>query len=122
MSAASCPFKVVPQTPQPNSYHPGRCFPIQVGALEPSEALTPMGVVLSVLPVDVHVGKMLVLGCVFNVLSPVLTMAAALSVQSPLLRLSADGNGEASRQDQLVRALPQACQRRGIENELPPGS
>ena len=33
-------------------------------------------------------GKMLVLGSVFNLVEPVLTVAAALSVQSPFLRSS----------------------------------
>lgn len=35
---------------------------------------------------DVFLGKMLVLGSVFNLVEPVLTVAAALSVQSPFLR------------------------------------
>lgn len=38
--------------------------------------------------VCVHLGKMLVLGSLFNLVEPVLTMAAALSVQSPFLRSS----------------------------------
>lgn len=36
----------------------------------------------------VHSGKMLVLGSLFNLVEPVLTVAAALSVQSPFLRSS----------------------------------
>ncbi len=68
-----------------------------MGALTPAEVLTPLGSVLSCLPVDVHIGKMLILGCVFHVTDPVLTIAAALSVQSPFLRLPADSDAEGIR-------------------------
>ncbi|UYV65359.1 DHX34, partial [Cordylochernes scorpioides] len=54
------------------------------GALTETEVLTPVGKMLSRLPVDVTLGKMLILGSVFNLLEPMLTLAAALSVQSPL--------------------------------------
>lgn len=47
------------------------------------EKLTHLGKALSRLPVDISIGKMLLMGCVFQQLQPVLTMAAALSVQSP---------------------------------------
>ncbi|KAK9901707.1 hypothetical protein WJX75_009557 [Coccomyxa subellipsoidea] len=70
----------------------------KVGALTPEEVLTPLGSVLSCLPVDVHIGKMLILGCVFHVSDPVLTIAAALSVQSPFLRLPADSDAEGIRE------------------------
>ncbi|KAL0972695.1 hypothetical protein UPYG_G00193600 [Umbra pygmaea] len=56
------------------------------GALDPRGELTSMGSLLAQLPVDVVIGKMLVLGSVFNLVEPVLTVAAALSVQSPFLR------------------------------------
>ena len=44
---------------------------------------------------DVAVGKLLVLGCAFGCAEPALTIAAALSVQSPFLRLpgGAEANG-----------------------------
>ncbi|XP_041090388.1 probable ATP-dependent RNA helicase DHX34 isoform X3 [Polyodon spathula] len=61
------------------------------GALDSQGELTPIGSLLAELPVDVVVGKMLVLGCLFSVVEPVLTIAAALSVQSPFLR-SAQNN------------------------------
>ncbi len=38
----------------------------QIGALSRPEALTPLGAVLSLLPVDVAIGKLLVLGCMFG--------------------------------------------------------
>ncbi|CAL8363622.1 unnamed protein product [Merluccius merluccius] len=56
------------------------------GALDRHGELTSVGSLLAQLPVDVVIGKMLVLGSVFNVVEPVLTVAAALSVQSPFLR------------------------------------
>ncbi|XP_036601733.1 probable ATP-dependent RNA helicase DHX34 [Trichosurus vulpecula] len=63
------------------------------GALDASEHLTPIGTLLSQLPVDVVIGKILILGCLFDLVEPVLTMAAALSVQSPFVR-SAQNNLE----------------------------
>ncbi|XP_043390402.1 probable ATP-dependent RNA helicase DHX34 isoform X2 [Chelonia mydas] len=56
------------------------------GALDRAESLTPIGSLLAQLPVDVVIGKMLVLGALFGLAEPVLTVAAALSVQSPFLR------------------------------------
>lgn len=61
------------------------------GALDSQGELTPIGSLLAQLPVDVVIGKMLVLGCLFSVVEPILTIAAALSVQSPFLR-SAQNN------------------------------
>ncbi|XP_026515450.1 probable ATP-dependent RNA helicase DHX34 isoform X1 [Terrapene carolina triunguis] len=56
------------------------------GALDGAESLTPIGSLLAQLPVDVVIGKMLVLGALFGLAGPVLSVAAALSVQSPFLR------------------------------------
>lgn len=47
------------------------------------EKLTPLGIALAKIPVDIGIGKMLLMGCVFQQLQPVLTLAAALSVQTP---------------------------------------
>ncbi|XP_041670248.1 probable ATP-dependent RNA helicase DHX34 [Cheilinus undulatus] len=58
------------------------------GALDSRNELTSIGSLLAQLPVDVVIGKMLVLGSLFNLVEPVLTIAAALSVQSPFLRSS----------------------------------
>ncbi|GBL93068.1 putative ATP-dependent RNA helicase DHX34 [Araneus ventricosus] len=58
------------------------------GALTEDEELTPMGQMLSKLPVDVTIGKMLIHGCVFSVIEPMLSLAAALSVQSPFTNRS----------------------------------
>ncbi|XP_029963678.1 putative ATP-dependent RNA helicase DHX34 [Salarias fasciatus] len=56
------------------------------GALDSRGELTSIGSLLAQLPVDVVIGKMLVLGSLFHLVEPVLTVAAALSVQSPFLR------------------------------------
>jgi len=42
-----------------------------------------MGKMLSKLPVDLLLGKMLIMGSLFYQIEPVLSLAAALSVQSP---------------------------------------
>ena len=49
------------------------------------ETLTPLGVHLSTLPVDVRIGKLILLGAMFNVLDEALTIAATLSYRSPFL-------------------------------------
>ncbi|XP_010002505.1 PREDICTED: probable ATP-dependent RNA helicase DHX34 [Chaetura pelagica] len=56
------------------------------GALDESEDLTPIGNLLAQLPVDVVVGKMLILGALFDLAEPTLSVAAILSVASPFLR------------------------------------
>jgi HrpA-like RNA helicase len=48
-----------------------------------SEHLTPLGLHLARLPVDVRLGKMLIFGALFNCIDTVLTIAAGLSSQSP---------------------------------------
>ncbi|XP_063815457.1 probable ATP-dependent RNA helicase DHX34 [Pseudophryne corroboree] len=63
------------------------------GALDVNEELTPIGNLLAQLPVDVVIGKMLILGSLFSLVEPVMTVAAALSVQSPFLR-NASNNPE----------------------------
>ena len=55
------------------------------GAADVSEELTPLGVHLSRLPVDVRVGKLILLGAIFGVTNETLTIAATLSTRSPFL-------------------------------------
>jgi HrpA-like RNA helicase len=50
-----------------------------------SESLTPLGVHLSLLPVDVRIGKLILLGAIFGVCDECLTIAAVLSYRSPFL-------------------------------------
>ncbi|CAG8519373.1 1074_t:CDS:10 [Funneliformis mosseae] len=49
------------------------------------EELTPLGVHLSHMPVDVHLGKMILFGSIFKCLDPILTISAILNYKSPFL-------------------------------------
>ncbi|KAG1854088.1 P-loop containing nucleoside triphosphate hydrolase protein [Suillus tomentosus] len=60
-------------------------MPVNVRALTPSEDITPMGRLLSMLPTDVHLGKFLLTAVLFRSLDPALTIAAALSSKSPFI-------------------------------------
>lgn len=42
-----------------------------------------IGKTLSKLPVDITIGKMLIMGSLFHQVEPVLSLAAALSIQNP---------------------------------------
>eukprot|EP00070_Physeter_catodon_P035852 XP_028342746.1 probable ATP-dependent RNA helicase DHX34 isoform X2 [Physeter catodon] len=81
------------EPPPPTSLETAILYLRDQGALDSSEALTPIGSLLAQLPVDVVIGKMLILGSMFHLAEPVLTIAAALSVQSPFTR-SAQSNPE----------------------------
>lgn len=81
------------EPPPPASLETAILYLRDQGALDSSEALTPIGSLLAQLPVDVVIGKMLILGSMFHLAEPVLTIAAALSVQSPFTR-SAQNNPE----------------------------
>ncbi|XP_032469893.1 probable ATP-dependent RNA helicase DHX34 isoform X1 [Phocoena sinus] len=74
------------EPPPPTSLETAILYLRDQGALDSSEALTPIGSLLAQLPVDVVIGKMLILGSMFHLAEPVLTIAAALSVQSPFTR------------------------------------
>ncbi|XP_031621594.1 probable ATP-dependent RNA helicase DHX34 [Contarinia nasturtii] len=69
-------------------------------ALTANEKVTPLGRALSKLPVEISIGKMLLMGCVFEQVQPVLTLAAALSVQTPFTnRAYRDHECETARKD-----------------------
>ncbi|MCO5571415.1 hypothetical protein L7F22_025155 [Adiantum nelumboides] len=55
----------------------------EVGALDSKEELTALGFHLAKLPVDVHIGKMILYGAILGCVSPILTIAACLSYKSP---------------------------------------
>ena len=59
-----------------------------LGSLDRVENLTILGNALALLPVDVVLGKMLILGTVCDITEPILVVAAALSVPSPFVRVS----------------------------------
>lgn len=72
----------------------------QLEALTSDEKLTPLGKSLSKIPVDVTIGKMLLIGSVFRQLQSTLTLAAALNVQSPFTnRAYRDAECEKLRKD-----------------------
>lgn len=56
-----------------------------LGALTEAEALTPLGWHLACLPVDVRIGKLILLGAIFRCLDPALTIAASLAFKSPFV-------------------------------------
>uniref|UniRef100_A0A8C4QJA6 Putative ATP-dependent RNA helicase DHX57 n=1 Tax=Eptatretus burgeri TaxID=7764 RepID=A0A8C4QJA6_EPTBU len=58
---------------------------LDIGALDNEEQLTPLGYHLASLPIDVRLGKLMLLGCIFHCLDPVLTIAASLASRSPFL-------------------------------------
>ncbi|KAH8408892.1 hypothetical protein KR009_003362, partial [Drosophila setifemur] len=69
-------------------------------ALSMDEKITPLGSSLANLPVELSIGKMLLMGCVFPEVEQLLTLAAMLSVQSPLTsRAHTDQRCERERQD-----------------------
>ncbi|KII93616.1 hypothetical protein PLICRDRAFT_131582 [Plicaturopsis crispa FD-325 SS-3] len=67
----------------------------ELGAVDESGKLTALGRHISVLPVDLRLAKMLVLGTVFQCLGPILTVAASLS-SKPLFVSPMDKREEAS--------------------------
>ncbi|TQD90674.1 hypothetical protein C1H46_023821 [Malus baccata] len=73
------------QPPEPLSVQNAVEYLKIIGALDDSEDLTVLGRHLSVLPVEPKLGKMLILGCIFNCLDPVMTVVAGLSMRDPFL-------------------------------------
>ncbi|WWD17179.1 hypothetical protein CI109_101617 [Kwoniella shandongensis] len=58
---------------------------VEVKALTTNEDITPMGRLLSKLPMDVHLGKFLLVAALFKCLDPALTIAATLNSKSPFV-------------------------------------
>lgn len=56
-----------------------------IGALDDQEELTPLGRHLCTLPLDPNIGKMLLMGCIFQCLTPALIIAAALAQRDPFV-------------------------------------
>eukprot|EP01119_Soliformovum_irregulare_P013907 TRINITY_DN3747_c0_g1_i2.p1 TRINITY_DN3747_c0_g1~~TRINITY_DN3747_c0_g1_i2.p1 ORF type:complete len:586 (+),score=198.21 TRINITY_DN3747_c0_g1_i2:1720-3477(+) len=63
---------------------------IRIGALDREEGILPLGEILSKLPVEISIGKILVLGSIFKLVNPLLTICATMSVQSPFVRNCSD--------------------------------
>lgn len=73
------------EPPSEESIDHSLVYLIEQNALTDTEQLTAMGRLLAELPVDVQIGKMLIMASIFHVVEPVVAMAAALSVQSPFV-------------------------------------
>ncbi|EAL23696.1 hypothetical protein CNBA3430 [Cryptococcus deneoformans B-3501A] len=58
---------------------------VEVKALTPNEEITPLGRLLSKLPMDVHLGKFLLVAAMLGCLDPALTIAATLNSKSPFV-------------------------------------
>lgn len=56
-----------------------------VGAFDSHQQLTPLGLHLAALPVDVRIGKLALFGAIFCCVDSALTMAACLSYKSPFV-------------------------------------
>lgn len=59
---------------------------VEVKALTSSEEITHLGRHLSKMPLDVHMGKFLLVATLFKCLDPALTIAAALNSKSPFMK------------------------------------
>ena len=76
----------LPEPPSPSAVEGAVAELTALGALRPSdEVLTPLGRLLSRLPVDAKLGKLLLLGTCLGAADEALTLAAALSSRSPFL-------------------------------------
>ena len=71
------------EAPSPESLENSIIALKEVGAMNEDESLTVTGEMLAKLPVDVNIGKMLIMGTLFHQVDSALSLAAALSVQSP---------------------------------------
>ena len=58
---------------------------MQVQAMDENEDLTPLGLLLSEMPVDACVGKLLIYGVMMRCIDPIMTIAAAVSSKTPFL-------------------------------------
>jgi ATP-dependent RNA helicase DHX29 len=58
---------------------------VEVKALTANEDITAMGRILSKLPMDVHLGKFIIMAALFRCLDPALTIAATLNSKSPFI-------------------------------------
>jgi len=56
---------------------------LDIGALDGQGELTSLGRILANLAIDPQLGKMMILGCIFSCVDPILTIVAALEYKSP---------------------------------------
>ncbi|GAA5796705.1 hypothetical protein HPULCUR_002080 [Helicostylum pulchrum] len=86
-----------------------------LGAIDKNENLLGLGFVLAELPVDSVVGKMLIMGVVFNIVDPIITIAAGMSVQSPFTRVTHSTNPE------ILKIAKMKRQFEKVLNDFQPG-
>eukprot|EP00117_Sycon_ciliatum_P013397 scpid18108/ scgid5431/ Probable ATP-dependent RNA helicase DHX36; DEAH box protein 36; MLE-like protein 1; RNA helicase associated with AU-rich element ARE len=58
---------------------------LRLSALDNDQKLTPLGYHLAQLPLEPHVGKLVVIGAIFSVVDPILTIAASLGYKDPFV-------------------------------------
>ena len=75
----------LPEPPAPEAVESAVVTLVSIGALTPCEQLTPLGQLLTKLPVDVRLGKLILYGVCFGAADEALTIAAALTSRSPFL-------------------------------------
>ncbi|KAJ0106148.1 hypothetical protein Patl1_19734 [Pistacia atlantica] len=98
------------QPPEPLSVKNAIDYLKIIGALDENENLTVLGRNMAMLPVEPKLGKMLILGAIFNCLDPIMTVVAGLSFRDPfLMPLAESAKGQFSARDYsdhlaLVRA------------------
>lgn len=93
-----------PQPPPSENLQAALTVLQDIGALQDvngQEYLTPLGKHLAKLPVNVRLGKMLLLASIFNCIDPVLTIAASLSSQSPFSTFMSDAATARAKQKAL---------------------
>lgn len=93
-----------PQPPSSDSVRAAVEVLHQVGAViadNEGERLTPLGLHLAKLPVDVRIGKMMIFGVLFCCIEPVLTIAASLSSKSPFSEFFNDDASAKAKQRQF---------------------
>ncbi|KAL5279930.1 hypothetical protein ACFFRR_004136 [Megaselia abdita] len=76
-------FKEMLDKPSPEVVGNGLTLLKRIGALDVNELLTPLGLHLARLPIDPQMGKMLVMGALFQCIDPISTVASALSHKEP---------------------------------------
>lgn len=71
--------------PEPSAVDNALAMLRALGAIDDQEALCPLGHHLITLPVEPAIGRMLLMGAIFDCLDPVLTIAASLTYRSPFV-------------------------------------
>ncbi|KAL0096683.1 P-loop containing nucleoside triphosphate hydrolase protein [Phycomyces blakesleeanus] len=82
------------EAPSEDALNASMEFLQNLGAIDVSENIMALGKILADLPVDTIIGKMLIMATVFNIVDPIITIAASMSVQSPFARLPPNSNSD----------------------------